>query len=122
MLTRMTFTKLQASKFWTMPGKATTAVCLHTVKQVLVNHTQWYASIFLHIQIGYGPNIGIVPIACNEIFTRIKKLSNATKRFEVNFSMLEIYNEKVQDLLIDPSKREAGGLKIREHTTLGVYV
>jgi len=26
-------------------------------------------------------------------------------RFEVNFSILEIYNERVQDLLVDPSTR-----------------
>lgn len=38
------------------------------------------------------------------------------------FSMVEIYNEKVQDLLIDPSMRPMGGLKVREHKTLGVYV
>ena len=38
------------------------------------------------------------------------------------FSMLEIYNERVQDLLIDSSKRPQGGLKIREHKQLGVYV
>ena len=36
--------------------------------------------------------------------------------------MIEIYNEKVQDLLIDPSQRPKGGLKVREHKTLGVYV
>jgi kinesin family protein 13 len=29
--------------------------------------------------------------------------------------MLEIYNEKVQDLLIPVSRRPLGGLKIREH-------
>lgn len=37
-------------------------------------------------------------------------------------SMVEIYNEKVQDLLIDPAARPIGGLKIREHKTMGVYV
>ena len=36
--------------------------------------------------------------------------------------MLEIYNEKVQDLLIDPKKRPVGGLKVREHKLYGVYV
>lgn len=36
--------------------------------------------------------------------------------------MLEIYNERVQDLLIDPSRRPSGGLKVREHKQLGVYV
>ncbi len=42
--------------------------------------------------------------------------------YEVEFSMLEIYNEKVQDLLIESSKRPSGGLKIREHKKIGVYV
>lgn len=74
------------------------------------------------MQIGYGPNIGIVPISCNEIFNRINKLSSATMKFEVMVSMVEIYNEKVQDLLIDSTSRPIGGLKIREHKTLGVYV
>jgi hypothetical protein len=36
--------------------------------------------------------------------------------------MLEIYNEKVQDLLIPISKRSKEGFKIREHKTLGIYV
>ena len=36
--------------------------------------------------------------------------------------MLEIYNERVQDLLIPINKRSKEGLKIREHKTLGVYV
>jgi len=36
--------------------------------------------------------------------------------------MLEIYNEKVQDLLGDPSKKPAGGLKVRESASGAVYV
>jgi kinesin family protein 1 len=36
--------------------------------------------------------------------------------------MLEIYNEKVQDLLIHVGKRPKEGLRIREHKTQGVYV
>jgi hypothetical protein len=36
--------------------------------------------------------------------------------------MVEIYNEKTQDLLVDPNTRPPGGLKIREHKQLGVYV
>lgn len=36
--------------------------------------------------------------------------------------MLEIYNERVQDLLISPSKRPQGGLRIRENKTIGFYV
>ena len=47
-----------------------------------------------NLKIGYGANKGIVPIACNEIFTRINKLKNPNKSFEVSFSVVEIYNEK----------------------------
>lgn len=36
--------------------------------------------------------------------------------------MLEIYNEKVQDLLISINKRPVGGLKVRENKQFGVYV
>lgn len=36
--------------------------------------------------------------------------------------MVEIYNEKVQDLLINPNKRPKEGLKIREQASVGVYV
>ncbi len=37
--------------------------------------------------------------------------------------MLEIYNEKVQDLLItDPKQKPTGGLKVRETPSGAVYV
>lgn len=55
--------------------------------------------------IGYGANKGIVPMACEEIFQRISANTDKDKSYEVTVSMVEIYNEKVQDLLINPSKR-----------------
>ena len=36
--------------------------------------------------------------------------------------MLEIYNEKIQDLLIHPSKRPGAGLKVRENKVTGIFV
>lgn len=36
--------------------------------------------------------------------------------------MLEIYNEKVQDLFIHTSKRPPNGLRIRENRAMGIYV
>lgn len=56
-----------------------------------------------------------MPIACNEIFTRITKLKNPQTQYEVSFSILEIYNEKVQDLMVPAGNRPGGGLKVREH-------
>ncbi len=72
--------------------------------------------------VGYGENKGIVPISCNEIFRRIGENKDPDKSYEVQVSMLEIYNEKVQDLLINPNKRPTSGLKIRESKVLGIFV
>lgn len=72
--------------------------------------------------IGFGPNRGIVPKISEEIFKLIDKETSKKKWFEVNISMLEIYNEKVQDLLIPVEKRPFEGLKIRESQSIGVYV
>ena len=72
--------------------------------------------------VGYGENKGIVPISCNEIFRRIGENKDPDKSYEVQVSMLEIYNEKVQDLLINPNKRPQSGLKIRESKVLGIFV
>lgn len=71
--------------------------------------------------VGFGTNRGIVPISCEEIFKKIGQKQEGVE-YEVNVSMLEIYNEKIQDLLIDISKRPVEGLKVRENPVLGVYV
>ena len=50
--------------------------------------------------IGYGANKGIVPISCAEIFNRIESNTDPNRSYQVDVSMLEIYNEKIQDLMI----------------------
>ena len=72
--------------------------------------------------VGYGANKGIVPISCEEIFKRISDNKDTSIHYEVEVSMLEIYNEKVQDLLVPISNRPPSGLKIRESKALGVFV
>jgi len=72
--------------------------------------------------VGYGANKGIVPISCDEIFTRINNNKDKDKSYEVQVSMLEIYNEKIQDLLIPAKNRPQHGLKIRESKVLGIFV
>ena len=72
--------------------------------------------------VGYGANKGIVPISCEEIFKRISDNKDPSTHYEVEVSMLEIYNEKVQDLLVPIAKRPPSGLKIRESKALGVFV
>jgi hypothetical protein len=73
--------------------------------------------------IGYESNRGIVPMACERIFEGVERSRVKGKReFEITLSMLEIYNEKVQDLFVHTSKRPGNGLKIRESKKMGVYV
>ncbi len=55
--------------------------------------------------IGYGANKGIVPLAYEEIFRRIGENNDPNVEYELNISMLEIYNEKVSDLLVPVAKR-----------------
>lgn len=70
--------------------------------------------------VGYGKNKGIVPISCDEIFKRIDSNKDPNLKYQVQFSMLEIYNECVQDLLkVD---RPKGGLKVREKADGSIYV
>lgn len=71
--------------------------------------------------IGYGPNKGIVPITCEELFKAIENNKDRQKQLQVSFSMLEIYNEKVKDLLVK-SKQAQEGLKIRQNPQAGFYV
>lgn len=68
---------------------------------------------------GYKPNIGIVPMACQDIFKKID--NDPSCSYEVTVSMMEIYNEKLQDLLIPISSRQPNGLKIRECSQLGFF-
>ncbi|VDI33206.1 Hypothetical predicted protein, partial [Mytilus galloprovincialis] len=69
--------------------------------------------------VGYGPNRGIVPITCDELFQTVENNSDANRRFEVTFSMLEIYNEQVRDLLSKDNPK--GGLQVRQNPKLGYF-
>eukprot|EP00929_Paragymnodinium_shiwhaense_P026957 TRINITY_DN15934_c0_g1_i1.p1 TRINITY_DN15934_c0_g1~~TRINITY_DN15934_c0_g1_i1.p1 ORF type:complete len:1063 (-),score=264.26 TRINITY_DN15934_c0_g1_i1:107-3295(-) len=72
--------------------------------------------------VGYGANRGLIPMACEELFKRISTASSLALQCTVSVSMVEIYNEIVQDLLIHPKKRSKKGLNIRENKVLGVYI
>ncbi|KAH9524310.1 Kinesin-like protein kif28p [Bulinus truncatus] len=74
--------------------------------------------------VGYGTNKGVVPLFCENIFKGIdeKKKAGDKTEFEVTFSMLEIYNEQVRDLLDPNGANKKGGLRIRQHPKSGFYV
>jgi kinesin family protein 1 len=69
---------------------------------------------------GYGEEAGVIPRICEDMFRRItetQKDKNLTYTVEVSY--LEIYNERVRDLLNPATK---GNLKVREHPSTGPYV
>ncbi|KAK3766415.1 hypothetical protein RRG08_056089 [Elysia crispata] len=63
---------------------------------------------------------GIIPRLCDALFESIASTTSATHTCKVEVSYMEIYNEKVHDLL-DP-KGCKQNLKVREHNILGPYV
>nr|GAT46132.1 kinesin-like protein [Mycena chlorophos] len=70
---------------------------------------------------GYGADKGIIPLTCSELFVRVdaKKAADPNVNFTVEVSYIEIYNEKVRDLL---NPKNTGNLRVREHPSLGPYV
>ncbi|XP_078089244.1 kinesin-like protein KIF28 [Mustelus asterias] len=65
-----------------------------------------------YLMTGYGRNKGLVPMICEELFQEIKQHQNKDRQYYVYFSMFEIYNEQVQDLL--SKGRKPNGLRVRE--------
>jgi len=63
---------------------------------------------------------GIIPRLCDALFDTIWKQQSPELSYKVEVSYMEIYNERVHDLL-DPSAHKHS-LKVREHNVLGPYV
>ncbi|XP_060708384.1 kinesin-like protein KIF1B isoform X3 [Hemiscyllium ocellatum] len=62
---------------------------------------------------------GIIPQLCEELFEQINDNSNSDVSYSVEVSYMEIYCERVRDLLNPKTK---GNLRVREHPLLGPYV
>ncbi|CAI4227030.1 unnamed protein product [Auanema sp. JU1783] len=102
----------------------------HLGTGVLENAFEGYnACIFAYGQTGSGKSYsmmgtadqpGIIPRLCNEVFRQIEVTSCETHQYKVEVSYMEIYNERVRDLL-DPKKSNKH-LKVREHKILGPMV
>ncbi|KAG5213549.1 hypothetical protein JEQ12_009335 [Ovis aries] len=99
-------------------------------ENILQNAFDGYnACIFAYGQTGSGKSYtmmgtadqpGLIPRLCSGLFERTQKEENEEQSFKVEVSYMEIYNEKVRDLLDPKGSRQT--LKVREHSVLGPYV
>ena len=99
-------------------------------RDILENAFKGYnACIFAYGQTGSGKSYtmlgsqseaGIIPRLCNNLFETIQQMPAAEAETKVEVSYMEIYNEKVFDLLDFTTNKS--GLKVREHHLLGPYV
>ncbi|XP_019907285.2 kinesin-like protein KIF1B isoform X13 [Esox lucius] len=62
---------------------------------------------------------GIIPLLCEELFEKINDNNKEEISYSVEVSYMEIYCERVRDLLNPKNK---GNLRVREHPLLGPYV
>ncbi|ODQ54324.1 kinesin-domain-containing protein [Saitoella complicata NRRL Y-17804] len=72
-----------------------------------------------HTMMGNHTEPGLIPRLCGDLFARIGKLTNKGRKFKIEVSYFEVYNEMVRDLLKPASKHN---LRVREDPTKGPYV
>ncbi|XP_058493686.1 kinesin-like protein KIF1A isoform X13 [Solea solea] len=62
---------------------------------------------------------GIIPLMCEDLFTKFNDNTDNSMSYSVEVSYMEIYCERVRDLLNPKNK---GHLRVREHPLMGPYV
>lgn len=65
---------------------------------------------------------GLIPRICRNLFLKLNSDQSQQTTYRCEVSYMEIYNEKVRDLLRSKDKGVSENLKVREHPKTGVYV
>nr|XP_013814665.1 PREDICTED: stAR-related lipid transfer protein 9 [Apteryx mantelli mantelli] len=75
-----------------------------------------------YTMMGTPASIGLTPRICEGLFSRKDDYSEQTASCRVKVSFLEIYNERVRDLLKQSDHKKPYTLRVREHPETGPYV
>ena len=76
-----------------------------------------------YTMMGSSDNQGLIPRICEGLFSGMRNSADNGPSYRTEVSFLEIYNERVRDLLRPPMKgRPVHSLKVREHPKEGPYV
>ncbi|KAJ1951725.1 Kinesin-like protein kif1b, partial [Dipsacomyces acuminosporus] len=125
--------------YWTAgdptdPAYASQEVVFSDIGRAVLNHalSGYHCCVFAYGQTGSGKsytmmggadgNAGLIPRVCKGLFESTLGCGageGGEPAYHVEVSYLEIYNERVRDLL---NPKSTGNLRVREHPTLGPYV
>ncbi|XP_014724777.1 PREDICTED: stAR-related lipid transfer protein 9 isoform X1 [Sturnus vulgaris] len=75
-----------------------------------------------YTMMGTPASIGLTPRICEGLFSRKDDYSDQMASCRVKVSFLEIYNERVRDLLKQSDRKKPYTLRVREHPETGPYV
>ena len=77
-----------------------------------------------YTMMGEASDPGLIPRICKGLFNKMNTDSSkdGSASYRVEVSYLEIYNERVRDLLKSSSGKAAHTLRVREHPKNGPYV
>ncbi|XP_058980930.1 kinesin-like protein unc-104 isoform X5 [Musca domestica] len=114
------------------PCFSTQAMVYKDIGEEMLQHSfdGYNVCIFAYGQTGAGKSYtmmgkqeehqeGIIPMICKDLFRRIAATESDDLKYSVEVSYMEIYCERVRDLLNPKNK---GNLRVREHPLLGPYV
>ncbi|KAF3835228.1 hypothetical protein F7725_027786, partial [Dissostichus mawsoni] len=62
-----------------------------------------------YTMMGFGEEEGVIPRFCQELFSRLASMENEEVKCHVEMSLLEVYNEKIHDLLVTREQKTREG-------------